>query len=169
MPVDKDGYVFRRHDEGESVKSTSVCAMTKEVLNSRRKFRLSMEGVNFRSKMQMHKLSIKSWVLSGLRERKKWREGGCWCLYTMQKHLAGPVIGAWIGGSMASVCLPACVRGMGDGSVCTYPTSCAPASKAEEFRQVLQVIEPSIFHDTPTMPVRIPVAIKLVDGTLRRS
>ena len=124
--------------------------MTKEILNKRRKCRLSMEGANFRSKMQMHKLSIKSWFLSGLRERKKWMEGGFWCLYTMQKHLAGPVIGAWIGGSMASVCLPACVRGMGDGSVCTYPTSCAPASKAEEFRQVLQVIGPGVFQDIHT-------------------
>lgn len=38
---------------------------------------------NFRSKMQMHNLSIKSWDLSGLRERKKWREGRCWYLCTV--------------------------------------------------------------------------------------
>jgi hypothetical protein len=117
----------------------------------------------------MYNLSIRSWDLSGLRERKKWMVGGCWCLYNVQKHLAGPVIGAWIGGSKASVCLPACVRGMGDGSVCTYPTSCTPASIAEEFRQVLQVIQPGVIHDTLTMFVRIPVAIVLVDGALRRS
>jgi hypothetical protein len=70
---------------------------------------------------------------------------------------------------MASVCLPACVRGMGKGSICTYPTSCAPASEAKELRQILQVIGPGVINDTRTMPVRISVAIVLVDGALRRS